>query len=63
MPLLIAAPTVVFAVVIAVARAVPLASVGAVAGVMLPAPMLKLTVTFGTPWPSALSALADTSTC
>jgi len=63
MPFPIAAATVVFAVVMAVALAVPVESVNAVAGVMVPAPMLKDTATFGTPWPSALSTLADTATC
>jgi hypothetical protein len=54
---------VVLEVLTAVALAVPVPSVGAVDGVIVPAPILNATVTFGTARPLALSTRADTVNC
>jgi hypothetical protein len=63
MPPLVTALMVVFAVLTAMAPAVPVPSVIAVEGVIVPAPMAKATVTFGTTSPLELSTRADTFSC
>ena len=63
MPPLVTALMVVFAMLTAVAPATPVPSVVAVDGVIVPAPMAKATVTFGTASPLELSTCADTVSC
>ena len=63
MPPLVTALMIVFTALTAVAPAVPVPSVVAVEGVIVPAPMAKATVTFGTASPLELSTCADTVSC
>ena len=63
MPPPVTALMVVLTVLTAVAPAVPVPSVVAVEGVIVPAPMAKATVTFGTASPLELSTCADTVSC